>query len=427
MRETFAARMPAVLREQPQFRLLFWGQLLSLIGDRVTFVAMPFAVLAAGGGTKEVGLVAAATAAPFLVFSLAAGVWADRIDRRTIMIVSDVTRLLCQALAGGLLVAGVAEPWQLAVIGLVYGSADAFFAPAVYGLLPQIVSPAHLQSANALRGLSMSAGMVVGPASAGLLVAAFGAGGALLADAATFAVSVACLWRLRPATIERAEAGAGEAGDEPLGEASDFLAGLRGGWREVRARSWVWAMLLGLAVYHVIVLPSVFVLGPVLADRELGGAGAWAAITVGFGAGSILGQLLLLRFRPARPVFVSALCLIGASCQAGIIGSGLSVPAIAVLEAVSAICVQFYFTLWETSIQEQVPEHAVSRVGSYDLLVSTGLLPVGALVVGPIADAGGLHDSLRLMSLIGIAVAVAILAVPSVRHLRRPLPGVVPP
>jgi MFS family permease len=415
MRESIAARMPAVLREQPQFRLLFWGQVLSMIGDRVTFVAMPFAVLAAGGGTKEVGLVAGAQTLPFLLFSLAAGVWADRIDRRTIMIVSDVARLVCQAVAGGLLVAGVAEPWQLAVIGLVYGSADAFFAPAMYGLLPQIVSTAHLQSANALRGLSMSAGMVIGPTIAGILVATVGAGGALLADSGTFAVSVACLWRLRPSTVDRVEAG------EP-----NFLTGLREGWREVRARSWVWAMLVGLAVYHVIVLPSVFVLGPVLADRELGGAGAWAAITVGFGAGSIAGQALLLRIRPARPVFVSAACLIGASCQAAIIGSGLPVWAIALLEALSGVCVQFYFTLWETSIQEQVPERAVSRVGSYDLLVSTGLLPVGAVIVGPIADAAGLHHSLRLMSLIGIVVAVAILAVPSVRHLRRPAAAALP-
>jgi hypothetical protein len=179
-------------------------------------------------------------------------------------------------------------------------------------------------------------------------------------------------------------------------------------------------MLVRLAVYHVVVLPSVFVRGPVLAERELGGAGAWALITVGFGTGSIAGQVLLLRFRPSRPVFVSAACLIGASCQAAIIGSGLPVPAIAALEALTAVCVQFYFTLWETSIQEQVPERAVSRVGSYDLLVSTGLLPVGAVVVGPIAEAAGLHHSLRLMSLIGIVVAVAILAVPSVRNLRRP-------
>jgi MFS family permease len=404
-----SARMPEVLRAQPQFRLLFWGQILSIIGDRVTFVAMPFAVLESGGGTKEVGLVAGATALPFLIFSLAAGVWADRVDRRRIMVASDCLRMLCQAVAGVLLISGAAEPWHLVVIGLVYGTADAFFGPAMYGLLPQIVDPSHLQSANALRGLSMSAGMVAGPAIAGVLVALVGPGGALLADAATFAVSVTFLVRMRPNVVERAEAG------EP-----DFLTSLREGWREVRARSWVWAMLLGLAVYHVIVLPSVFVLGPVLAQRELGGAGSWALITVGFGTGAVLGQLLLLRWKPDRALFASAAALIGASCQAAIIGSGLPVVAIAALEALTAICVQIYFTLWETSIQEQVPENAVSRVGSYDLLVSVGLLPIGAVVVGPIADAAGLHTSLKLMSAIGVAIAVAILAVPSVRHLRRP-------
>ena len=409
MRRALGARLPAVLREQPQFRLLFWGQVLSIIGDRVTFIAVPFGVLAAGGGTKEVGLVAGAMAAPFLVFSLVAGVWADRIDRRSIMITSDIVRVLCQAVAGSLLIAGVAEPWHLAVIGLVYGSADAFFGPAMYGLLPQIVSPAHLQSANALRGLSMSAGMVIGPATAGILVALVGPGGALLADAATFAVSVGFLLRLKPATIERAET------TEP-----NFLTGLREGWREVRARSWVWAMLLGLAVYHVVVLPSVFVLGPVLAERELGGAGSWALITVGFGVGAVLGQLLLLRWRPTRPIYASAAALIGASCQAAIIGSGLPVPAIAALEALTAVCVQIYFTLWETSIQEQVPQHAVSRVSSYDLLVSVGLLPLGAVVVGPVAEVAGLHTTLYVMSVVGVVVAAAILAVPSVRHLRRP-------
>ena len=409
MIRALGARLPPVLREQPQFRLLFWGQVLSIIGDRVTFIAVPFGVLAAGGGTKEVGLVAGAMAAPFLIFSLVAGVWADRIDRRSIMIASDLVRVLCQAVAGSLLISGAAEPWHLAVIGLVYGSADAFFGPAMYGLLPQIVSPAHLQSANALRGLSMSAGMVIGPAAAGVLVAVVGPGGALLVDAVTFAVSVGFLLRLKPATVERAEAA------EP-----DFLTGLREGWREVRARSWVWAMLLGLAVYHVVVLPSVFVLGPVLAERELGGAKAWAVITVGFGLGAVMGQLLLLRWKPARPIYASAAALIGASCQAAIIGSGLPVPAIAALEALTAICVQVYFTLWETSIQEQVPPHAVSRVSSYDLLVSVGLLPVGAIVVGPVADGVGLHSALYVMSGVGVAVAAAILMVPSVRRLRRP-------
>jgi predicted MFS family arabinose efflux permease len=402
-------RIPAVLRDEAQFRLLFAGQALSVIGDRLTFVVLPFAVLSTGGGLKEVGLVAAATTVPFVLFTLAAGVWADRLDRRRIMLASDAVRLVAQALAGVLLLAGVAEWWHLALIALAYGTADAFFQPAMYGLMPQIVSMGQLQSANALRGLSLAVGTIAGPALAGVLLVVLEPGGALLVDAATFAVSIGFLLRLRPATVESATE------PEPR-----FLDGLRGGWREVRSRDWVWSMLGGLAVYHAVVLPSVFALGPVLADRELGGATDWALITVGFGAGSILGQLLLLRWRPRRPLRASAACLIGASMQAAIIGSGLPVPAIAGLEALAGICVQCYFTLWETSIQEQVPIEAVSRVGSYDFLVSTGLIPLGTVIAAPVGEALGLQPTLIGMSVIGVGFALVVLSVPSVRRLERP-------
>jgi hypothetical protein len=184
-------------------------------------------------------------------------------------------------------------------------------------------------------------------------------------------------------------------------------------------------MLAGLGAYHLVVLPSVFALGPVLADDELGGPAAWAAISAGFGAGCVVGQLILLRWRPAFAVRTSAACLIVASCQAAIIGSGLPVAAIAGLEAVAGVCVTAYFTLWETSIQEHIPPAAVSRVGSYDLFVATGLLPVGTAIAGPVAAEVGLQETLVGMSVIGIAVALLILSVPSVRALPRP-PAVQP-
>jgi MFS family permease len=406
-----AGRVPAVLREHPQFRLLFAGQALSGIGDRITFVALPFAVLETGAGAAQVGFVAAATTIPFFVFSLAAGVWADRLDRRTLMLASDIVRLLCQALAGSLLIAGAAEWQHLAAIALVYGTADAFFQPAVYGLLPEIVPPAQLQQANALRGLVDSSGLVIGPAVAGLLVLALGAGGALLLDSATFAFSIACLVRLRRDIVEKAVAAEPE---------QDFWRGLRDGWHEVRTRSWVLAMLGGLATYHLVVLPSVFALGPVLANDELGGAGAWAAITAGFGAGSLIGQLVLLRWRPRFAVRASAACLIVAACQAAIIGSGLPVVAIAGLEACAGVAVTCYFVLWETSIQEQIPPAAVSRVGSYDLFVATGFLPLGVAIAGPVSASIGLQETLVGMSAVGVVAALIVLSVPSVRTLPRP-------
>jgi MFS family permease len=166
------ALVPDVLRTEREFRLLFAGQVLSLIGDRVLLVALPFAVLEAGGGVREVGLVFGAQLVPFLLFALVGGVLSDRSDRRRVLIASDVARLAVQAAAGALLVAGAADPLSLGVLAALYGTADAFFQPAFTGLLPQTVShPGQLQPANALRGMSFSVSSVAGPSLAGVLVA----------------------------------------------------------------------------------------------------------------------------------------------------------------------------------------------------------------------------------------------------------------
>jgi MFS family permease len=402
--------VPDVLRSEGQFRLLFAGQVLSLIGDRVMLVALTFAVLEAGGDLEAVGLVVAAELVPFLLFALVGGVISDRGDRRRILIVSDVARLVIQAVGGGLLVAGAATPLTLGLLAALYGAADAFFQPAFTGLLPQTVShPGQLQAANALRGLSFSVSSVAGPTLAGVLVGVIGAGAALLFDAASFAVSVACLVRLRPVVA----AAATEESPPP------FLAAMRAGWREVRSRRWIVAGLGAMCAYHGIVLPAVYVLGPVTIADRLGGPGAWAAVVVSFGLGSILGDLLLLRFRPRHALLVAGIALVGASCQAAVYGSGLGLVGTCVLQCAAGVGVTLFFTLWEVSLQEHVPGEALSRVSSFDYLAATALMPVGTAVAGPVAAALGTQTTLLAMSAVGVACALAFLAVPEVRALPR--------
>jgi MFS family permease len=396
-----------VLREERQFRLLFLGQALSVVGDRITAVVLPFAVLSIGGTVTDVGIVAAAGFLPFIFLGLIGGVIADRMERRLILVASDAVRLTTQLTAGLLLVSGHAEVWQLAVLTALFGAADSFFSPAFGGLMPQtIAEPHHLQSANALRGMSYSTGSIVGPVLGGLLVATVGEGGALLVDAGTFAISIACLLMLRPRVVER-------------GDPEPFATDLRGGWREVRARTWVWTFLLAMIAYHVIVLPSVFVLGPVLMEDELDGATSWAIIVTAFGLGSIVADLLLLIWRPRFALRAAAGGLALASCQAVIIGSGLPIFAIAAVELVSAIGVSAFFTLWETSLQEHIPEQSISRVTSYDYVASAGMIPLGAIVAGPVSEAFGIHETLAAMSVVGVLAALLCLAVPSVRNLPR--------
>ena len=405
-------RLPASLREPGAFRLLFLGQALSVVGDRITPVAIAFAVLGLGSAT-DLGLVLAAGGIPFALFALAGGVWADRVGRRKVMLASDVVRAVSQTATALLLLTGTAEVWMLAVLAFVYGTAAAVFMPALIGLIPQTVSHARLQEANGLLSLTRSVASVAGPALAGVLVVAAGPGEAIAFDAATFAVSALCLARMR-LNAEPPLAAAAEP--EP------FLAGLRGGWDEVRSRAWLRWGLIAMSVYHVFVLPAVFVLGPALAVRELDGASSWAAIVACFGIGGVLGNVVALRIPLRRPVLIAALALVGASTQAAIIGSGLGTVGIAALELLAGACVALFFTLWDLSIQEQVPANAVSRVSAYDFSVSMGLMPLGMAVCGPIADAVGLQATLLGMSAIGLASSLAWLAQPSVRRLRRPEP-----
>jgi hypothetical protein len=404
------ALVPEVLRTEAQFRLLFVGQVLSLIGDRVMLVALPFAVLEAGGSIQAVGLVVSAQLVPFLVFALAGGVISDRGDRRRVLIASDLARLVVQAVGGVLLVTDAANPLMLGVLAAFYGTADAFFQPAFTGLLPQTVShPGQLQPANALRGLSFSISSIAGPALAGVLVAGLGAGAAMLFDAGSFAVSVACLLALAPRVAV-----------EGIEEAPPaFLAALKGGWHEVRSRSWVLAGLGAGCAYSGIVLPAVFVLGPVSLSERLGGPGAWAVVVVSFGVGCVLGDLLLLRIRPRHALLTAGIGLILASSQAAVYGAGVGLAATCALQFVTGTGVTAFFTLWEVSLQEHIPGDALSRVSSFDYLASTILMPVGTAVVGPLAASLGTQRTLLWMSAIGIACALAFLAVPAVRRLPR--------
>jgi len=401
-------RLPVALREEPQFRLLFTGLALSIFGDRVAALVLPFAVLSIGGGVGEVVAVSVAQFVPFVLLALPAGVWADRFDRKRILVATDTVRCLTQAAGAALLLLHVAVVPELVVLAALYGAADAFASPAMTGLIPAVVSPPNLQSANALRGTTYSFGSIAGPVVGGLLVALAGPGTGFAFDAVTFAVMVLAVLRLKPAIVDAAA---------PAGPG--FLEGLRGGWREVRSRSWVLAFLGGWTAYSVLVLPAIFVLGPVLAQQDLGGAASWAVITSAFGVGSLIGDLILLRWRPRRALRIGAFALVGASTQAAVIGSGLGVAPIAALELVAGICVTGCFTLWETSLQEHVPPRALSRVSSYDYLTSTGFIPVGNVLGGALAALLGLRPAMVGMSVVGVLAAVAVLAVPAVRALPR--------
>ena len=395
----------SLLRER-EFGLLFWGQAVSVLGDRLVMVAMPFAVLSIpGAGLGSVGVVLGASALSLAVFVLIGGVWADRLPRHLTMLGSDLVRFVAQAGTATLLLTDHATVTRVALLQALYGAAEAFFRPAVLGLVPQVVLPAKVQAANAMLGLTNNVGMVAGPALAGLLVATTSAGGAIAFDAATFLVSGLALAQMRPTPFQRRAV------------AASFRAELTGGWREVRSRTGVWSVFGCFCAYHALVLPALFVLGPLVAVQDRGGAAAWGLITAGFGVGAVVGSLLSLRWRPPRPGVVIGLSLCLASTQSAIVVSTLPTLVVALLELLTGVCVAVTFTIWETALQQRIPADAQSRVSSFDYLGSLVLMPAGYLLIGPLAHTLGTRPAAVVTTATTAVVCLLVAGSPAVRRL----------
>jgi MFS family permease len=329
---------------------------------------------------------------------------ADRMSRRTVMVAADLVRLFSHAAMAALLLADVAEVWSLAVLAAVNGAGTAFFAPASTALLPMVVAPAGLQQANALRGLAQAAGFIAGPALAGVLVATSGAGVALAIDAATFAVSAVFLVALR---LERTE---------PV-PAQPFIRELRDGWSEFVARDWVWGIVLSASIGNMLAA-GYQVLGPVIADRELGGAGAWASIATCFGVGSFLGGAAILRWRVQRPLLVGILAVSIWPVSWTLLAIPTGTGWIAAAAFLGGIGVMVFNALWEATLQAEIPAASLSRVSAYDWLGSLALNPLGTALVGVVAAGVGVRTTMLACAALITIVNGLVLTIPGVRNTR---------
>jgi predicted MFS family arabinose efflux permease len=392
-----------VLRER-DFRLVFSAGLVSLLGDGIAPVALAFAVLELTGSATDLGLVLAAYTLPLAVCLLAGGVVADRVPRRRVMIAADGVRCAGQAVLGVLLVAGSAQLWQIIAIQAVLGAASGFFNPASIGLMPLVVGPARLQDANALRGVAIAAGGIGGPVIAGILVTTIGSGEALLADALTYAASAVLLLRVRVPEDRGGQTGA------------SFAADLREGWTEVRSRTWVWSIVAGFSVVNM-VGAAFKVLGPLVALRQLGGAGAWAAIAAGIGVGALAGALLSFRVHPRRPLLVATLVCAVTALPTALVAAPAPLAAIVAGAVLGGAASMVFNTLWETTLQQHIPRAALSRVSAYDWFGSATFQPIGLAVVGPIAAGLGVSTTLWAAAALELALIGSLLIVRDVRTI----------
>jgi MFS family permease len=405
-----------VLRHR-DFRLLFWGQSASNFGSNAVVVAMAIYVTRRTGSPTDLGLILAAQTVPFVLLLLFGGVWADRLPRHRVMIASDVVRAGVHGLLAVLILTDTAQVWEIAAIEAVFGAAWAFFQPAETGLMPQTVPEDEIQSARALMEGSWNLSMVLGPAVATALVLAVGAGEAFAADALSFVISALTLlpMRPRPRGADREQSG------------TTVFHELRGGFREVSSRPWVWVTISGFSVTLMCSYASWMALGPAVTRDVYGQVGLYGVFVALYGVGCVAGSLLATVWRSARPLRDTL--LLAAIWPAMSIVLALGIPrGIAGAWMVAAgIQNGLFMVTWETALARHIPPSVLSRVSSYDWMGSLALLPIGFVVAGPLASAFGARTVLGVGGAMGALATLTTLLPRSTRELSAHAPGAAAP
>jgi MFS family permease len=364
------------------FRIYYAGQLVSVTGTWMQSVAQGWLVLLLTGSPFLLGVAAAARTLPILFLSVPAGIAADRLDRRAIVLAANSAMLVLSAALAILTLTGTITFAWVMVLAIGLGIANAFEMPTRQSLVVQLTGAGHLANAIALNSLLFNGARVVGPALAGIIVATAGPGAAFAINTATFVPVIAGLLVIHPRPVARSTTRA-------RGAVAEAVAYLR---TEPRV-----AMLLGLLAANTIFASGYLYLGPSLA-QELGqGAEGLGLVLSAAGVGAVAGGLRMAasagRRRRAR-VLVSA----GLVLAAGLIGvafAGSFPITLALMLAVGWGTVTYSATS-NTVIQTIVPDVLRGRIMSLYTVVMVGLMPVGSVVLGAIADRIGTAAALGI-------------------------------
>jgi hypothetical protein len=387
------------------FRLLWIGEGVSVLGDHFYMIALPWLVLQLTGDSLAMGTVLALAAVPRALLMLVGGALTDRFSPRGLMLASNAARFLLVSLLTALVFASRVELWMLYTLAVLFGIADAFFYPAQSSMPPLLVRKDQLQAANSLIHGTMMLSMLAGPALAGLLIALLGDGhsasssmqgiaAALGLDALTFLVSLITLLR-----IEMEPAVSSETGENIL---ESIRSGLHFVWNDVPLR----------AFFFVVAAVTFFFNGPfnigvpILADRRFPeGAVAYGVILSTWGAGSLIGMALAGMLPRPNPKSMGAvllglislmgigLALLGLS-RSMVFAAGIGL----ILGALNGY-INIFFTTW---VQSRAPKAFLGRLMSLLMFASTGLFPLSMALSGAVSRA----DVTLLLTVSGAIVAL---------------------
>ncbi|HET9740747.1 MAG TPA: MFS transporter [Solirubrobacteraceae bacterium] len=404
-----------------EFRLLWGGMCVSLLGDGVFLVAIAWQAYELSNAPTALSLVGIAMTVPTIVFLLVGGVVSDRVDRRKVMLAADAGRGLLVGVLAFLSLTGALELWHMVALVAGYGAAAAFFGPAFDAITPEVLPEDELAQANALDQLVRPAALrLAGPAVGGLLIDAVGVGAAFALDAASFGVSAAAVLAMR----RRARI--------PSAEPTSVAGDIRAGFAYIRSHVWLWATFASAAIAYLLFMGPVEVLLPFLIKNDLHGSAADLGLVFAAGGiGSVLCAVVLgQRGLPRRDItFMYVTWTLATIAVAGYGVAGAVWQLMIVSLAFNALETAGTI-VWATAKQRHVPTELLGRVSSLDWLISIGLLPLSFALTGPVSGAIGVQATLIGAGMIGAVVTFGALLLPGMRAVEgiasRPLPEPAP-
>lgn len=395
------------------FRLYFTARSVAMLGDTMLPVALSAGLLSYGYSAGDIGLAMAATTACFAGFVIFGGVVADRFDARRMMIGADLVRVCTQSAVAVLFLTHSVRLWEVVVVGMVNGTCAATFQPGVASTLVRVAR--DVQGANAVTRTAESGATLAGPALAGVLVGFTSAGAVFAVHAATYLTSALCLLTLRLAPVKRPEGAKAGTGERRPGS---FRADLAEGWREFRARTWMWAVILVWTLYTMCVMGP---FTPLAAGRIIPahGAGAYGLVNSALGAGTAVGALTAMRVRAEHPLRAGSFGIFAMALMPLSVGLDLPVPWVCACVFVAGVGGAVWSINWATSVQTQVPGDILNRIHAYEVAGSVAMFPVGQALAGPAAAAFGTRHVLQAGAVVAVCTGTALLCIPAVRGLRR--------
>lgn len=404
-------RLPRALGHR-DFALLWVGQGVSMAGDGIFTVALALEVLRLGHSAAALSFVLAARIGPAVCLLLIGGVVVDRAPRRLTMLAGDLGRGIAVGLVALAAATGAARLWQLFVMAVIFGVADAFFAPASTAIVPELLPADLLVQGSSLAASSKQAAQrLIGPALGGLLVVSGGTGAAFAADSASFAIGAACL--LAVSSPDRATTAAPS-------ERPSLLAQAREGWRYCASRRWLWMAITSHGFVNLTAVAPLSVLVPILIKQVMQQNGAVLGLVLAAGGvGGLAGAIVAGHIWVPRRRVTATWLATGAAgaAMAGIAGASSAWDAGAFFALLWAFAT-YGNALWLPILAEQVPRDMLGRASSIEWIFSFAGTPAGIIGAGLLAAHIGVRSAMLAEGIVA-ALATLGLMVPGVRDPER--------